>query len=175
MLRVEPQRGGPFETPYSSREGAESRLGGLVLTAAVAASTFVVALDGGGYALTSRHAVAVCLLWLLALGVGLGFWPRARQPASALVVGGLLAAFALWTGLSLLWSPSVEKSFAELDRVVLYVALFAVVQLSASWPSQAASSPTPSRERRRSASHSSTRPPPAGSTIRFSTGTGWRP
>jgi O-antigen ligase len=133
MLDVEARRS-PSTAPYASARRGESAAPGLLLAGLVAGATFVVALDGGGYALTSRHAIAVCLLWLLAVGVAFGFWPRGRVPVAAFLVGGLLAAFAAWTGLSILWSASAEKSFAELDRAVLYLALFAVVVVSSATP-----------------------------------------
>src|SRR5918992_1640349 len=115
MVDVEPRRRTSLESPYASTRRVVSPTTGLMLAAAVAAATFVIAFDSGGFWLTSRHAVAICLLWLLALGFGLGFWPRTPLPVATFVVGGLLAAFAVWTGLSLIWSPSVERSFAELD------------------------------------------------------------
>ena len=118
--------------PPGSRPRSTAGLMRIAFSIGVAAATLAIALDGGGYSLTSRHAVAIPLLWILAVGVGFAFWPREPIPVAALVVGGLLAAFALWTGLSLLWSSSAEKSFAELDRAIMYLALFAVVVLASS-------------------------------------------
>lgn len=53
-------------------------------------------------------------------------WPVGPVPKGALVAGAFLAAYAVWTGLSVLWSDSAEKSFNEADRVVLYLAVFAL-------------------------------------------------
>ncbi len=105
-------------------------LAALAAAVVIAGATFAIAFDGGAYALTSRHTVAVLLLWLLAVGVGFGFWPTARVPVAALVVGALLAAFASWIGLSTLWSPSIEKSFLEFDRAVLYLTVFVIAVVS---------------------------------------------
>jgi hypothetical protein len=77
--------------------------------------------------LTSRNAVAIGLWWMLIMTVALGLLPIARPPRSALWTGGLLAAFALWTGLSVFWADSQEKAFAELDRVLLYLGVFILV------------------------------------------------
>jgi hypothetical protein len=55
----------------------------------------------------------------MALAFGIG--PRARVPVPALACAGLLVAFALLAGLSTSWSPSAERAFAELDRVLLYI------------------------------------------------------
>ena len=72
----------------------------------------------------------VLALWMVGAGVATGFWPRARIPVPAAVVGGLLAAFALWTALSTFWAESIEKSVNEANRAVLYLGVFALVVLS---------------------------------------------
>jgi tetratricopeptide (TPR) repeat protein len=101
-------------------------LGGLFLTAALAAGVFWIAYDNGSYGLTSRGSIAIVVLWALALAISVSVWPQLRVPAPALVAGGFLAALAAWTGLSTLWAASNEKAFNEFDRVVLYLAVFAV-------------------------------------------------
>ena len=68
--------------------------------------------------------MAVGVWWLLIGAVGLALLPLARPPRLALAAGGLLAAFALLTGLSLIWADSAEKAFAEFDRVLLYLGVF---------------------------------------------------
>jgi hypothetical protein len=98
---------------------------------ALAAAVFWVAYDDGSYSLTSRNSIAVIVLWGLLLAWGLGFWPAARIPRAALVSGSLLAAFAGWTGLSALWAASSEKAFAEFDRVLLFLAVFALAVVAA--------------------------------------------
>ena len=118
-----------LKSPYSAHPW-RSDVARLAAALVVATSTFLIAFDGGGYALTTRHTAAVLLLWLLVVGVGVGFWPRSRVPVAALAVGALLLAFAIWVGLSALWSPSIEKTVTELDRVVLYIAIFAVAVIS---------------------------------------------
>ena len=81
-----------------------------ILTALVALGTFALAFDEGTYPLTSRNSVAILALWLVGVGVATGFWPRAQLPVPAVVVGGLLAAFALWTALSTFWADSNKRS-----------------------------------------------------------------
>ena len=51
---------------------------------------------------------------------------RHESRGPALVSGALLAAFAIWTGLSALWAASPEKAFNEFDRVLLFLAIFAL-------------------------------------------------
>ena len=99
--------------------------------AALAAGVFWLAYDHGSYSLSSRGSAAVLVLWVLVLGSAARFWPVARIPRSALVAGSLLAAFALWTGLSALWSASPEKSFNEFTRVILFLAIFALAVVAA--------------------------------------------
>jgi hypothetical protein len=93
---------------------------------ALAAGVFWVAYDEGSYPLTSRNSVAVVVLWGLVLAWGLTVWPVTRIPRAAIVSGSLLAAFAGWTGLSALWSASAENAFDEFDRVLLFLAVFAL-------------------------------------------------
>lgn len=119
-----------LDASYNVRTERFRRARGWALSGAVAGALFAVAYDDGGYALTSRNTIAVLVLWTLATGVAIGFWPRARIPGAALAVGGLLAAFALWAGLSGIWSASVEKSTNEANRAVLYLGLFLLVVVS---------------------------------------------
>jgi hypothetical protein len=103
-----------------------------MVTLCVAAGALALALEGGAADVTVRSVAAVLILWTGLLATAFGLWPVAPVPRAALVCGGLLAAFAAFTGLSVLWAPAAERAFAELDRVVLYVALFALPVLAAS-------------------------------------------
>src|SRR3982751_6711662 len=97
----------------------------------LAAGLFWVAYDHGSYGLTSRNSIALVVLWGLVLASAVGLAPPARIPLPAVVAGALLGAFALWTGLSALWAASPEKAFNELDRVVLFLAVFLLAVLLA--------------------------------------------
>ena len=101
------------------------------VTLVVGGSLFWLAYDGGAYALTSWGAVAIVVWWVIALGVGLGFWPRSPVPIPALAAGGLLAAYAVLAGLSALWADSEERSFDEFDRAALYLGIFLLPVLAA--------------------------------------------
>jgi hypothetical protein len=120
-----------LDASYNVRTERFRRARGLALSAAVAGAIFAIAYDDGGYALTTRNTIAVLVLWTLAAGIAIGVWPRARIPGAALAVGGLLAAFALWAGLSTIWSASAERSFNEANRAVLYLGLFLLIVVSA--------------------------------------------
>jgi O-Antigen ligase len=84
---------------------------------------FLVVLDavnGGGSPLAVRSVAALLVWWGLFVAMAFGLGPRAPVPRIALACAGLLIAFALLAGLSTGWSPSAERAFAELDRVLLY-------------------------------------------------------
>jgi hypothetical protein len=78
------------------------------------------AVNGGGSPLAARSVAALLVWWGLLLAIAFGLGPRAHVPRIALACAGLLLAFALLAGLSTGWSPSAERAFAELDRVLLY-------------------------------------------------------
>jgi hypothetical protein len=96
------------------------------LAAAVAGLAFLLAYDHGGFALSARATAAIVAWWALLLGIGLGVWPRGRMPRAALIVAGLLAAFAVWTFVSIWWAKSAEEAFVEFNRVTMYLALFLI-------------------------------------------------
>jgi hypothetical protein len=109
------------------------RLGpGGVVTGLVAVAVFWVAYDNGSYSLESRNTLAIALWWALIVVVLFGLFPREPTSRVSLVIGGLLAALALWTLASLLWSPSAEKTFDEFNRVTLYFGAFALVTVGVS-------------------------------------------
>jgi O-Antigen ligase len=102
---------------------------GILITLAVAAAVFWAAFDNGTYGVVARTGLAVVLWWTIGLLVAAGFLP-ARLTRAALVTGVLLAAFAAWTGASIAWADSAEKALIELDRVLLYLGVFALAALA---------------------------------------------
>src|SRR5436190_15928724 len=67
-------------------------------------ATFWLAYENGSYAEPTRHAISIAVWWgvIVALGAGLSIRPRAF--AATAVVGGGLAAFAVWTLASTAWA-----------------------------------------------------------------------
>src|SRR5215217_5733428 len=111
-------------------------LGGFVLPFAL---VLYLGLEGGGYGVglegaqegatngaILRSEVAIAAWWLLLLGSLAAALPFARIGRAAWVALGLFAAFAAWTGLSMLWSDSPERSFDEFTRVLAYLGVFAL-------------------------------------------------
>jgi O-antigen ligase len=91
---------------------------------------FAIGVAGGGYGPDAR-AIAAVAVWLGVLGL-IGLSPRRSMPVGrrVLLTGGLLTAFAVFTGLSALWADSAERAVAELGRVTLYVGVFVLAALA---------------------------------------------
>src|SRR6266540_654993 len=96
---------------------------------ALAVGLFWVAYENGASGLTARSVVAIAIWWTLIVGVGFAFVPRVRIERPVLVVGGLLAAFALDTFASVFWAPSAADAFNEFNRVALYLGVFVLVAI----------------------------------------------
>lgn len=117
--------------PRRSLAGLRHRIGGEIWPVAVVAGlTFLLAYDRGGFSLSARATVAIAAWWALLVGVGLGVWPRTPVPRAAQIVAGLLAAFALWTVASVLWTRSAENAFVEFNRITMYLAVFLISVLA---------------------------------------------
>lgn len=87
-------------------------------------------LEGGGYDPLVHDQVGIAAWWALPATVAAGLLPRRRLGPAALGALALLVAFALWIGLSLAWTESVEKTFTDFARALSYVAIFALVLVS---------------------------------------------
>ena len=83
-------------------------------------------LRGGGYDTVVRSEVGIAAWWIVLLGAAVGALPLVRLSRGAWIGLGLLAAFALWTGLGITWSESAERSAAELGRVGALLGVFAL-------------------------------------------------
>ena len=102
------------------------RLAARLDPAAVAAWTLAfalvayLALSNGGYDTIVRSQVGVAVWWIVLLGALAGILPG-RIGRAGWVAIGLLAGFALWTGLATGWSESAERSSIELGRLATYL------------------------------------------------------
>jgi tetratricopeptide (TPR) repeat protein len=80
-----------------------------------------LALAGGGAELDDRH-IAGLAVWLLVAGLlVLGAAGRASLGRTFYWGSGLVLALAIFSGLSSLWSGSIELSVTEADRVLVYL------------------------------------------------------
>lgn len=112
-----------------SRPGLSRPDRGTIVTGLVAAAFLWAAYDNGSYSLAGRSTVAIVIWWGIVVAVVFGLLPRRPVPRASLFIGGVLAALALWTFASLLWTPSAEATFDEFNRVSLYVGAFVLVTL----------------------------------------------
>jgi O-antigen ligase/polysaccharide polymerase Wzy-like membrane protein len=90
----------------------------------------LLGLEGGGYDPLVHDQFGIAAWWALLVTVALGVLPRRRLPTAALVAVALLAAFAVWICLSLIWTESVEKTFVDVGRVLTYLAIFSLVLIT---------------------------------------------
>ena len=120
-------------TPASARvatrvgvRSARSRIprpGNALVIALVAACTYAVFAHGGvGLPIEARLQIGVAFVavggatgWLFSRTLSL------RAPAEAWIGVGLLAGFAVWCGITLLWSVAPDRTWAEINRSVAYV------------------------------------------------------
>lgn len=89
--------------------------------AVVFAGLLLLGLDGGGYDVVVRHQAAIFVWWAVALAALTGLAPRARPAAPGWLVLGALAGLAVWTALSLSWTPDDERTLVEVARVVAHL------------------------------------------------------
>jgi O-Antigen ligase len=113
---------------------AEVRAGWDWLAAASWALCFglvvLLGLEGGGYDPLVHDQVGIAAWWALLALVAAGALPRRRLGPAALGGLALLAAFAVWICLSLIWTESAERTFVDAARALTYVAIFALVLIS---------------------------------------------
>jgi O-Antigen ligase len=87
-------------------------------------------LNGGGYDPLVGDQAGIAVWWVLVVAVAVGALPARPPGALAWAALGLLAAFVVWTALSLSWTESTEKTAADLARVVTYLGVFAAAIFS---------------------------------------------
>ena len=112
----------------------------LIFCGALAAVLFV-ALNEGGMDIVFRQQVGIGLLWGLGLALAFRVLPRSKLDASARRIGIAAVALIAWTALSLIWTESVERSGADLARLLTYVGVVGVSLLGVSrrtWKAAAA-------------------------------------
>jgi O-Antigen ligase len=93
----------------------------------VAAAIFALSCVNGGFSATTRAYAGIAAWWILGAGAAIGI-ASARAGINRLAVAalGLLAAFAVWTLISVNWASDAERAFAQFNQVSLYVAVLAI-------------------------------------------------
>jgi O-Antigen ligase len=93
----------------------------------VAAAVFALSYADGGFSPTTRSYAGIAAWWILGAGAAIGVASaRAGINRLAVVALGLLAAFAVWTLISINWAADAERAFAQFNQVSLYVAVLAI-------------------------------------------------
>ncbi len=83
-----------------------------------------LALAGGGFGLSDRHAAGLAV-WLIVVALlVLGAAGRALLAGPFYRATGLIGALALLSAFSSFWSGSIELSVTEADRVLVYLGVF---------------------------------------------------
>jgi tetratricopeptide (TPR) repeat protein len=94
------------------------------LLIALLAATGYAAFAEGATRLPQESWLQLALLALVVLASGAGLYGGGVRPtASPLAWAGvlLLAAFAVWTGVTILWSVAPDRTWIELNRAIAYV------------------------------------------------------
>lgn len=79
--------------------------------------------DGGGYDLVFRQYVALIVWSGLAIAFLFGLLPLARPSRDVVLPLAALGLLVAWTALSLTWTESSERTWAELARALHYLGL----------------------------------------------------
>jgi len=87
-------------------------------------------LEGGGYDSLVYGQIGIITWWVLLGTVAVGALPRRRPRPMALVTIAIFAGFLAWTALSLNWTESSERTFAEVSRLGTYLGFLALAILS---------------------------------------------
>jgi O-Antigen ligase len=102
-----------------------------LLTAAVGAAVAWVAIDNGGFSLTTWTGTAVVVWCGLALAIALGLLPLTRLGRPALLVAAALGTLSLFSLLSTAWAADAEAAYDVAAQAALYLGVFLVVALCA--------------------------------------------
>ena len=103
-----------------------------VLGLAVAGCVFALSYANGGFDTTTKSYAGISAWWLLGVGAAIGLAAaRTRVDRIALSALGLLAAFGVWTLISMSWASDGGRAFALFDLVSFYVAVLALAIVTA--------------------------------------------
>jgi O-antigen ligase len=93
------------------------------------AAILVLASNDGGYFPPEWGWSAVGLAWVAALALVIG--RRAALGARDVAFLGIVAAVAVWTGISAIWAAAVQAPVLEVERTLVYVALVGTLLVTA--------------------------------------------
>ena len=117
-----------------------------ILALAVGAVAAWLAFDNGTYQLAARNTLAIAVWWGVGMLAAFELVPLRRLRGIA-VIATLLGLLALLTLASLLWAPSAEKAFEEVNRVTFLLGIVLLVTLLTTRCDRSGHGPTGSRPR----------------------------
>jgi tetratricopeptide (TPR) repeat protein len=123
----------PIQTRVMRPRRARPTPGGALLVALLAAAGYAAFAEGAiGQPEEAWLQVAIALTALFAAAASLGA-NRLRAGASGVAIAAvvLLAAYAAWVGISLAWSVTPDRTWAEFNRAFAYTLVVAVALLAA--------------------------------------------
>jgi hypothetical protein len=122
--------------PLSSRAGVrargQARVGGslpLLIGAALLVAILYAAFGHGAVTRSTDTRVELVVAGLSAVAALGWLWVgalRLSAPRTAMLGAGLLAAYACWSGLSVIWSVAPDASWIEVNRVATYALVVAL-------------------------------------------------
>ena len=124
--------GGVIATPRRSARAP------IALAGALLAIMLYAAFAHGAISTSTDARIQVAVAVVAAIAGAVGLWSGALSfsaPRVALAGVGLLAAFAAWSGVTVLWSVAPDQTWIELNRAITYVIVLCLaIALGASDP-----------------------------------------
>ena len=118
--------------PGTSRPALKrpSRMSAALAFVGTLSLALLYALRGGAYDLSVFESYGLAIWWLIAVGVAVRVLPRSRPSRVTLLMLAALLAYVAWTGISLAWTESAERTSIELARSVDYVGVICLLAFS---------------------------------------------
>jgi hypothetical protein len=132
MTTVEIAPPGTFARGGESDAGETSSGASIFLLAALSLLILYAAFDHGATDVASQARVQTALSVMAVVAAAAWIWGGAlRFAARPLAIAGLaaLAAFAAWSGITVLWSIAADQTWLELNRALTYVLALGVALL----------------------------------------------
>ncbi len=128
--------GGARAAGLDARAGAATRLPA-VLTSLLLVVVLIAAFEHGAVTLPAEARLQVAIAALAAVAGAAWLWTgtlRFSAPRLAVAGTALLAVFACWSGITLLWSVAPNQTWIELNRAITYlITLCLAIAIGASY------------------------------------------
>jgi hypothetical protein len=129
MSTVQIARPGSFEACGQRSAAARAPRAGPVLLVALMALLLYAAFDHGAGGVSAGARLQVATSALAAAAVAAWLWTgtmRVAAPRTAVAAVGSLTAFAVWSGVTILWSVAPDQTWVELNRALTYVLVLGI-------------------------------------------------